>query len=640
MRIVNLIIITVATAAIILFNIIFISPLTKMAIEKSATQLVGAKVEFRSLKVDLFKMYITGKGLQVTNPDNTMKNLFEVDRIAFKINPFAALESKLVIDEASIENVRIGTSRKYDGKIIKKSKSKNKDKKEEKKIDFSSFNFNIDDKKIFNTDINEMLKKLDVDKYLKGDLKSIQAINKMKDEGTEIYQKWYKSISETKYDKDIITIANDIKKINLNYKVDPSSITKIQEDIQTIMKAKQKAESIYKDFNTKRSEFESDYKKVENNIKELDKIIKEEFNEILSKLNLKGISFNDIGNLIFSDTVMKNINLATYWFYKIRKYIPEKKGEVKDKNKKKEKKIERKFGERGYDVYFVDKTSYPDFHIKKIKLSVSGEGSDIKDFPYVSGTIYDIVSNQDLIDKPLTLELEATIPSLKDFNVKANISYDRRDEKSIDTYDIKIKNIPIENIEFGGIYGLPKKLKKSDALSSGVLKVGDDIFQLKFDIDLENISFEYDETQQLNEFSKILKDIFLSIKSLKLNVDFVYENEKPSLKIASNLDKILFDSLNRVFTQKLKGFKDDFEKKFNIKIAGSKEEMMKQLNSEKDKTLNLLKQQEKTIMEQKNIIESKLKEANAQLDSMKKKIEEDAKKKILDEGQNQLKKFF
>jgi len=144
----------------------------------------------------------------------------------------------------------------------------------------------------------------------------------------------------------------------------------------------------------------------------------------------------------------------------------------------------------------------------------------------------------------------------------------------------------------------------------------------------------------LNEFSKILKDIFLSIKSLKLNVDFVYENEKPSLKIASNLDKILFDSLNRVFTQKLKGFKDDFEKKFNIKIAGSKEEMMKQLNSEKDKTLNLLKQQEKTIMEQKNIIESKLKEANAQLDSMKKKIEEDAKKKILDEGQNQLKKFF
>lgn len=640
MRIINLILISIATSAAIIFNIIFASPIAKNLIEKYASSAVGAKVEMKELKVDVFALSVVGNDLQVTNPENTMKNLFEVARFAFKIDLFAALEKKILIDEASIENVRVGTTRKYDGKI-KIDPNKRKSSINNPILNFSDYKFDFENGNIFNTDINEMIKSLDVEKYIKGDLKTISEINKLKTQGTELSQKWYKTITETRYDKDAIQFVEEIKKINFNYTPDVSSIAKIQSDIQTILKVKGKTEAIIKDIDSKKNEFIADYKTMETSVRELEKVTREELNDILGKMNLKEISFDDVGSLIFADGVMKNIDEITSLFYKIRSFIPNNKGEVKKYNTD-EKKVDNKrvFGQRGYDVFFPDYTTYPDYHIKKISVSASGEGSDIKNFPTVSGSIYDVVSNQDLIRKPLRIEANVILPVLENLNLSLNASFDRRDGKFLDFYNVAADNIPIRNLDFGGLYGAPKKLLDSVGKVEGTVEVGNDIFRTRFDLNLKDIDFEFDETQSLNEFSQILKEVFQSIKNLDMGVDFSVLNGEPSLQVASNLDKILYENINKIFMQKLSKFKTDFEKRFNSYISGPKKELLSQISSDKLKNLSFLNDKDKIVNEQFKFSEIKLKEAQTKLESIKKQIEESAKNKLIDETTKQLKNLF
>ncbi|HOF01470.1 MAG TPA: TIGR03545 family protein [Spirochaetota bacterium] len=640
MRIINLIIISVVTIAAITFNVIFASPIAKNLIEKYASAAVGARVEMRELKVDIFALSVVGKDLQVTNPGNTMKNLFEVARFAFKLDLLAALEKKILIEEASIENVRIGTARKYDGKI-KIDPKKKKITINNPISNLSDYKFDFKNENIFNTDINEMIKSLDVEKYIKGDLKTISEINKLKTQGTELSQKWYKTITETRYDKDAIQFAEEIKKINFNYTPDVSSIAKIQSDIQTILKVKEKTEAIIKDIDSKKNEFIADYNAMETSVRELEKVTREELNEILGKMNLKEISFDDIGSLIFADGFMNNVDKITSSFYKIRSFVPNNRGKVK-KVKTKEKKVKKKFvfGQRGYDVFFPDYTTYPDYHIKKISVSASGEGSDIKNFPTVSGSIYDIVSNQDLIQKPLRIETKVILPILEDLSLSLNASFDRRDGKFLDFYNVAADNIPIKNLNFGGLYGAPKKLLDSDGKIDGIVEVGNDVFKTKFDMNLNNIDFEFDETQTLNEFSQILKEIFQSVKHLNMGVDFSVLNGKPSLHISSNLDKILYENINRIFMQKLLKFKTDFEKRFNSYISGPKKELLSQISADKLKNLSFLNDKNKIVIEQFKFSETKLKEAQTKLESIKKQIEENTKNKLIDETTKRLKKIF
>jgi len=640
MRIINLIIISVVTIAAITFNVIFASPIAKNLIEKYASAAVGARVEMRELKVDIFALSVVGKDLQVTNPGNTMKNLFEVARFAFKLDLLAALEKKILIEEASIENVRIGTARKYDGKI-KIDPKKKKITINNPISNLSDYKFDFKNENIFNTDINEMIKSLDVEKYIKGDLKTISEINKLKTQGTELSQKWYKTITETRYDKDAIQFAEEIKKINFNYTPDVSSIAKIQSDIQTILKVKEKTEAIIKDIDSKKNEFIADYNAMETSVRELEKVTREELNEILGKMNLKEISFDDIGSLIFADGFMNNVDKITSLFYRIRSFVPNNRGKVK-KVKTKEKKVKKKFvfGQRGYDVFFPDYTTYPDYHIKKISVSASGEGSDIKNFPTVSGSIYDIVSNQDLIQKPLRIETKVILPILEDLSLSLNASFDRRDGKFLDFYNVAADNIPIKNLNFGGLYGAPKKLLDSDGKIDGIVEVGNDVFKTKFDMNLNNIDFEFDETQTLNKFSQILKEIFQSVKHLNMGVDFSVLNGKPSLHISSNLDKILYENINRIFMQKLLKFKTDFEKRFNSYISGPKKELLSQISADKLKNLSFLNDKNKIVIEQFKFSETKLKEAQTKLESIKKQIEENTKNKLIDETTKRLKKIF
>ena len=92
--------------------------------ENAGTAIVGAKVEINNLDFSLIGLHMRWDSLQVTNPKNTMKNIFTTGRTDFDLELMPLLKKKFIVENIQMIHVTSGTDRTTDGKVKKKIKKK------------------------------------------------------------------------------------------------------------------------------------------------------------------------------------------------------------------------------------------------------------------------------------------------------------------------------------------------------------------------------------------------------------------------------------------------------------------------------------------------------------------------------------
>jgi len=97
----------------------FINGWIESGIEYAAEEAVGAKVEIDNLSLSISPLGIEWEKMQVTNPSDTWKNLFETGTVKFSMDIGQLLRGKYIINEIEVENFILGTQRKTDGAIDK-----------------------------------------------------------------------------------------------------------------------------------------------------------------------------------------------------------------------------------------------------------------------------------------------------------------------------------------------------------------------------------------------------------------------------------------------------------------------------------------------------------------------------------------
>ncbi|MDH5296902.1 MAG: TIGR03545 family protein, partial [Nitrospirota bacterium] len=97
--------------------VFFVDGWVKGLIEDVGTDVVGAKVDLDHADVSLFPVGLTLTRLQVTNPKAPMTNAVEVGRIAMGLDGLNLLQRKVIVEEMSVEGVRMGTSRTTSGAV-------------------------------------------------------------------------------------------------------------------------------------------------------------------------------------------------------------------------------------------------------------------------------------------------------------------------------------------------------------------------------------------------------------------------------------------------------------------------------------------------------------------------------------------
>jgi hypothetical protein len=91
--------------------------LVRKLVEFVGSEVVGAKVELASARLQLFQANVTLRGLQIANPDAPMSNLMQVDEIVAQLDLLAMLEKKVVVDTVAVRGVRFNTARRTSGAL-------------------------------------------------------------------------------------------------------------------------------------------------------------------------------------------------------------------------------------------------------------------------------------------------------------------------------------------------------------------------------------------------------------------------------------------------------------------------------------------------------------------------------------------
>ena len=91
--------------------------LVKRSVEHSGTAFVGARVDLAEADIRLADGVVMLRGLQVTNPQKPMTNLFEADQIVVNVRMAPLLEKKVIIDTVALRGLRFGTPRRTSGAV-------------------------------------------------------------------------------------------------------------------------------------------------------------------------------------------------------------------------------------------------------------------------------------------------------------------------------------------------------------------------------------------------------------------------------------------------------------------------------------------------------------------------------------------
>ncbi len=583
---------------IIVFNIVFMDKLIERAIERNLETIFEAKADMRGLDLQILKGRLRFQSLEVANSRKPFRNLFELGEVDLQLDIEQLVRSKVVINNLELQEIRWDTERKTSGALPGVRVREVGELGEEEQKTFVG---------TFLEDAGKVV--ADIIKKEMKNIKSPKLLEELPGKYSNLKGEWEKTIRAQKKELEKLPkLVEPVKAINVeNIKTADEALSAYKMVDETYKKVKLTETNLIKSYNKLKTDLNmanEDKKSVSTNIsKDL---------AYLSSFIKSPDKGGEIASAILNPYIEKYIGEIhdkferwNYYFEKLKPMMKRKEGREL---------ILRAYGR---DVTYPC-VAVPKFWLQNMDVSLGSK----QERNLYSVKASDITSDPNVINNPTTFSIKR-VKSIEEVEWAGLIDKRENREKSAE-FDFKAKNIPFVLGE--GV----KALKVSSAKGTYNLDGN-----LSFDrsnraggtLHLQLFNLALDLSDKEDKIAANIKAV-LSSNPVDIEVGYtVSEDGKYTLKIKSNLDKLIAGTINKLVTEWATETKAKLDAELNNLLRDKLEEYQENyegfISLEEDLKGNLL--EVKTYTE---LAEKKKQELQAKMEEKKSKVKKKAEEEI------------
>ncbi len=571
-------------------------------LEKTGSAIAGAKVEIDDLNISLFTLNLKWQRLQVTDAQQTMKNLFETGPCQLDFEFWPMLSKKIIVEDFTISGVRTNTDREEDGALSESEIAEI----ESSIIHKGATRISDSAKNTF----SGLTRKANVDSVLKiAGLTAPGKIDSLYKSYENNYQKWDKRLKESNPLPKIKQIEQQITGIDVSNLKDVKKLTKALEQAAS---AKKSVDKLNKEVKTLNKDFKNDYKAAQSGLTKMDDWLNADYQRAADLLQIPEFSATNIGKMIFGQALTGRLNSYLGYLQTARayqaKYIPASPKEEKPPRL------------RGQDIYFPNPNARPDFWIKNLHLS-----GVTADSIRLEGTATHIVSQPKIIGQVTSFELKGR--NAVSASLEFNGILDYLDEVPREQFNLAYYGFSLAGKRLSDSPFLPNKVQKGFGNLQASLDIQGN--NLKSNINFSAQKLKFDSGKPGNsEFEKIVRDIVQNTDKVDFKAKVIGPFDKLTYSLNSNLDDIFMRNLKARFGKELDKARNKIEQHIAKETKNQKEKLNKLIRENETKLKKQLAEYEQAIDKQMQKIEAKKKEIEKKLEKEKKKLGKDAVKKL------------
>lgn len=522
----------------------FVDGIVKGMIEKYGTKALGARVEVANSDLSFFPAGLELTRLQLTNPDDPMKNAVEISRITLSLDTGNLFRRKIIIDEMALESIRFNTPRKTSGAVVAKpviapeASSPESEKEKRNKSVLPSLEI---------PDVREILKK--------EELTSIKLAKSIQTDIQSEKNKWQKLLGELPDKKKFTEYKSRINKIKKNKKGtllgllgstgEIADITKeVKQDIKRIKKAQK--------------EFKQEIASLKKRVKELSKTPLEDIKRLKKKYSLSQGNLASISRMLFGDKIYLWSQKAITWYERLKPVL--------EQHIKKEKypEVAKPVRGRGVNVRFKEKVPFPDFLIRHVKADVHIPAGNL------TGSINNITHQQDILGIPLTFEFSGE--KMKDLqSIKIDGTIDHVvPSRSRDRINTSIRGYEVKNVSLSNNAGWQITLKKAlvDLDMKTMLEGNNISANLSAGLKSVQLLTSTDSSGATGPLAGAIGSALSGVSKFSANANITGTLDNYDVKIKSDLDRVLKNAVGNVAKNETARLEKELKKAILAKVNG------------------------------------------------------------------------
>lgn len=587
--------------------------LIERRLETAASRLNGALVELDGFDLSLLDLRVRWARLQVADPDDTMKNLFETGAADFNVGLAPLFRKKFIIEELRMQNIRAGTDREKDGGLprsLRREKSPFMRKMEERLEDTAS---RIP---VFDPDL--LTRDIDIEGMWSSlTLESPGKIRALRDELGAALDRWEERSASLPSPDTVDELKNRVASIRPQ---DADTAEELARSLERANAAREDVSSHLEDVESMLSRFDEETRGVARLDARISGYIEEDYQRALALAELPDLSRESIAEMLFGESIVARVEKISGIVGRVRRYTGRFRALVPEKEKTPRL--------RGQDIPFVREQTLPKLWIKAVALSGEIRSVDL------SGTVSNVVSSQRTIDRPTRLDLSGARPDRAALNLSGVI--DHRGDVPVEEFSLGLVELPMKDMSLTGFPLLPGTVSGGRADLVASIRFSGDDMEARVRFTGRGVSFApVEKTAGMSDLMhEAARSLARAIDRVDLQATMRVVDDRLTLDMTSNLDGLVADRLDDLLSEELGEARRVVESRIHAKVDGLALEVEESLTRREQEIRSRIESVRSTLTEQSHILEEKRNRLEDALESQKSEARRKAEKGLEDSLRN------